>query len=399
MIGCANWECIKRVVESAARHTGIYGLVVVSLLALSGCTLWFLHIPYQGTRPLVKIGLAAPFEGLDRPLGYEALSGVKLALAERNAAGGVGGYMVELVALNDFGEPEEAYLQAGEFAADADVLGVVTGWSDETARASLSGYSQTGLAVVVPWSVAPELADSYSGMLFLAADVQRLSRVLAEAVVAVDPYRVVVIGEEPSAALYAEAIAALGREAQIVRPPSSLDGASLTQWATIMVSGRIRSPDALVVTADGSEAGEVLQALSSRGWAGFAFGGAQTGSVHLISVAGNAATGLTFVSPAPAGADLSPSVQGDSMAERSRLAPRAVLAYDATQVLLDAIEIAIRSDGYPSRQGVATALPQVRRDGLTGTIVFDVAGRRVDAPVWLYNITYKQYPGEVLASP
>ncbi len=332
-------------------------------------------------------------------MGYEALSGVKLALAERNAAGGVGGYMVELVALNDFGEPKEAYLQAREFAADADVLGVVTGWSDETARASLSGYSQTGLAVVVAWSVAPELADSHPGMLFLAADIQRLSRVLAEAVVAVDPSRVVVIGEDASAALYAEAIAVLGREAQIVRPPSSLDGASLTQWATIMVSGRIRPPDALVMTVDGSQGGEVLRALSSQGWAGFAFGGAETGSLHVISVAGNAATGLTFASPAPAGADLLPSVRGDSTVDQSRLSPRAVLAYDATQVLLDAIEIAIHRDGHPSRQGVAAALPQVRRDGLTGTIVFDVAGRRVDAPVWLYNITHKQYPGKVLASP
>jgi ABC-type branched-subunit amino acid transport system substrate-binding protein len=87
------------------------------------------------------------------------------------------------------------------------------------------------------------------------------------------------------------------------------------------------------------------------------------------------------------------------MVEQSRLSPRAVLAYDATQVLLDAIEIAIRSEGYPSRQGVAAALSQVRRDGLTGTMMFDVAGRRVDAPVWLYNIVHKQYPGEVLATP
>ena len=76
-----------------------------------------------------------------------------------------------------------------------------------------------------------------------------------------------------------------------------------------------------------------------------------------------------------------------------------MLAYDATHVLLDAIELAIREDGYPSRRGVAAALPKVHRYGLTGDIAFDAIGRRVDAPVWLYTIKDKQYPGQVLRLP
>jgi ABC-type branched-subunit amino acid transport system substrate-binding protein len=85
--------------------------------------------------------------------------------------------------------------------------------------------------------------------------------------------------------------------------------------------------------------------------------------------------------------------------ETANLGPRAVAAYDATQVLLDAMELAVGRDGYPSRQGILAALPQVERRGLTGTIAFDVAGRRVDAPAWLYNITHNEYPGHLLASP
>ena len=51
----------------------------------------------------VKIGLVAPFEGAQRALGYDVLAAVRIAIAEQNAAGGVGGRAVALVALNDEG--------------------------------------------------------------------------------------------------------------------------------------------------------------------------------------------------------------------------------------------------------------------------------------------------------
>ena len=65
------------------------------------CSLLLAACSLSGSvKPTVKIGLAAPFEGLYRDLGYEALHAVRLAVRERNAEGGVGQcYLVELVAL------------------------------------------------------------------------------------------------------------------------------------------------------------------------------------------------------------------------------------------------------------------------------------------------------------
>lgn len=345
----------------------------------------------------MKIGLAAPFEGLDRPLGYEALAGVKLALAERNATGGVGGYKVELVALNDFNEPTETRLQASEFAADPAVLGVITGWTEETARASLSVYRQVGLAVAVPWSVHPELADRGSGVVLVAADAQRTVGILAEAVAATHPSRLAVVADGPSAAIYVESVDALGMEPHIISPPGALDSEVSQEWAARLVPDQAWLPDALILATDGALAGETLLTLVNQGWDGATFGGVEAGSVHLVNVAGSAADGLAYVSPAPAGHDVS-QTEGHSALGKEGLGPRGVLAYDATTVLLDAIELAIREDGYPSRPGVIAALPEVRRHGLTGEIAFDATGRRVDAPVWLYNIVDKSYPGRVLFS-
>jgi branched-chain amino acid transport system substrate-binding protein len=411
MNGCASWEPIERLSKLPQKQVSgrrirttrfpaaqyvIHKIIIICLLVLTGCAsrpMAFSSL--GGTQPLVKIGLAAPFEGLNRPLGYEALAGVKLALAERNATGGVQGYSVELVALNDFGEPDEARLQAREFAADPAVLGVVTGWTDETARASLPVYRQAGLGVVVPWSIHPELADPESGVVLAACDEQRAAEVLAEGAAATSPSRLAVVADGPPATVYVESLKALGMEMQVVSPPDALDEETLQEWIARLVFGRARPPDALIVTTDGALAGEVLLALAVNDWKGATLAGAETGDVHLVDIAGNAAVGLAYVSPAPAGQDLS-QAEGSLAHGIKELGPRGVLAYDATSVLLDAIELAIQKDGFPSKQGIVAALPEVRRYGLTGEIAFDRAGRRLDAPVWFYNIVDKSYPGRVL---
>jgi branched-chain amino acid transport system substrate-binding protein len=414
MIGCVNWESIKPLSEPSQRRGGdwiinnlhslssryaVLGILTICLSALAGCMFGSPQLSLAGTRPLAKIGLAAPFEGLGRPLGYEALTGVKLAVAERNMGGGVAGYMVELVALNDFGEPDEARLQAREFSADPAIMGVITGWDNETARASLPIYRQAGLAVAVPWSVFPELADRESGIVLVASDTRQVGKALAESVVAASPKRLAVVGDELAAARYAESLEAFGLKPLLVSLPDSLDSERFKEWATQLVSDARLAPDALVLTTDGALAGEVLLALRDLSWQGLAFGGAEAGSSEVVNVGGGATDTLLLVSPAPAGVNVVRGRGASPVSETARLEPRAVAAYDATQVLLDAMELAIRQDGYPSRQGIVTALPQVRRQGLTGTIAFDVAGRRVDAPVWLYNITHNEYPGQLLASP
>lgn len=121
------------------------------------CCLW-LAACCANVRPTVKIGLSAPFEGRDRDLGYEVLYGVRLAVRECNDGGGLRGrYLVELVALNDFNEAEEAVAQAYEMDADPDVMAVLGGWSPETLAAAAPAYDELALAFAAPpaaWSGA-----------------------------------------------------------------------------------------------------------------------------------------------------------------------------------------------------------------------------------------------------
>ena len=364
-------------------------LLLAGLLALVGCA----PGAYGSTRPLIKIGLAAPFEGLGRPLGYEALQGVKLALAHRNAAGGVGGAMVELVALNDANRPDEARLQARELAADPAVLGVVTGWSGGIAAAALPVYRQEGLAVVVPWSVPPQLADPAAGLVLVAADSARIARVLAGRLTAEESREVAVTGDAQAVAPYLDV---LGERAGAVPLPEGPGREVLREWVARLVLARPPPPRALILAAEGASAGGIVQALAETSWSGTLLGSADAGSTSLVDVAGEAAAGLIFASPAPAGKDLAQAIEGRAGLPLEELAPRAVLAYDATNVLLSAIETATRTEGKPTRAGVVAAMGAVRVQGLTGDIAFAEDGRRPEAPVWLYRIEANGYPGELV---
>jgi len=111
------------------------------------------------TRPVVKIGLVAPFEGRYRDVGYEVIYAVRLAVREANAAGGVAGYSIELFALDDSGDPAMAVTQAHKLAADPQVVGAIGHWLDETTLAAAPAYAESGIPLLAT-TAAPALDPS-----------------------------------------------------------------------------------------------------------------------------------------------------------------------------------------------------------------------------------------------
>jgi hypothetical protein len=120
-------------------------LVIICGLLLVACS-----VP-GSVKPTVKIGLSAPFEGRYRDLGYEVLHAVRLAVRQRNGIGGVGDrYLIELVALNDFDDADEAVVQARKMSVDRDVLGVLGAWSAQTGGPAAAEYERLDLALLAP---------------------------------------------------------------------------------------------------------------------------------------------------------------------------------------------------------------------------------------------------------
>jgi ABC-type branched-subunit amino acid transport system substrate-binding protein len=114
-------------------------LFVALSLCLSACT---------STQPVIKIGLVAPFEGRYRAIGYEAIYAARLAIREINARGGVNGYRIELVALDDRGEADRAITAAQQLIIDPQVMAVVGHYRPATTAVALTEYCARDLPVV-----------------------------------------------------------------------------------------------------------------------------------------------------------------------------------------------------------------------------------------------------------
>ncbi len=111
-------------------------LLLLALLPALGC---------RSVPPAVKIGLAAPFEGRWREIGYDAIYAARLAVREANESGGVAGYRVELVALDDGGDAQQAAAAAAALAADPDVVVVLGHWLPDTTAAAAPVYAAEAL--------------------------------------------------------------------------------------------------------------------------------------------------------------------------------------------------------------------------------------------------------------
>jgi ABC-type branched-subunit amino acid transport system substrate-binding protein len=353
-------------------------------------------------RPTVKIGLVAPFEGRYRYVGYDVIYAVRLALREANAAGGVGGYSVELVAYDDGADPAMAVEQVRKLAVDPEVVAAIGHFREDTTAAAWSTYDREGVPLV-----APTALDLPSGC--ARADVCRFYRlgpgvdVLASALL----QRLELSGHGRVAVLTdgGPLGAALQRDAQQNGLSISVVSPRDPDWLhDVQASGA----EAVLCDAGPVAAGEAVAALRETGWQGAFLGGPELAAPDFVAVAGRAAEGAVFVTPWPFPADVPAFAAAAAFAAGAAFAaayqsvsnglppgPFAAPAYEATWVLLDALQRDIAAHGTPTREGMTEALRDTDREGVLGLIRFDAGYSWGDAPLYSYRIGAKGVPAPI----
>lgn len=341
-------------------------LPVLLALMLTACS-----VP-GATRPTVKIGLVAPFEGRYRYVGYSLFAAVRLALREANTAGGVGAdshrYSVELIAYDDGADPSIAREQAEKLAVDPQVVVVIGHFREETTRAALPIYASEGLPLVAPAVLAPELTVAEGTVIRVGPDADVIAAALAAQV------------EGSHAGLITDG----GPLGQALERKVAERGITLSPVLTAVE--RLPSdplPPAFFCTAPPTQCGEALAALHARGWVGEFIGGPDMASGEFGAVAGEAAPGARLVTPWPFPQDLPGCTEFVTECTRISLGippgPLALPAYQATQRALCALEWAIAQEGTPSRQSVALGLTATSCKPLTG-----FCGEPVEK-IWTYQ--------------
>ncbi len=337
---------------------------------LSSCT------GLVSTKPVVKIGLVAPFEGLHRHLGYDVLYAVKLAVRERNTAGGVSGHKVELVALDDGNDPAQAPLQAGKMMVDPDVMGVIGHFSDEAALAALDEYHRAGLALITPVAADAVTERGYPEVFRLNARNDLLGMEAASHVVEElgMSHLAVLRGDDDLADAFAQMAEQLG--ATIV-----LDAdADLTFHVS-----RFTSVELIFFGGGAVEGAEIIAQAREAGVEAIFMGGSGFDSAQLVQIGGEAVGGTLYITAVPK-INTGDFVAGYQASTGRSPGPQASMAYDATRVLLEALARAIESGGRLSREAVVVELHALQDyPGLIGPITFDNNGDLVDPETYVYR--------------
>lgn len=372
-----------------AVHTARRLFLTVFLLFFASCT-------FPGAvRPTVKIGLVAPFEGRYRYVGYDVVYAVRLALREANAEGGIAGHGVELVAYDDRADPDMAPTQARKLDVDPDVVGAIGHFREETTTEALPAYAEAGLPLVASTGIGtPRWDGAAVHVLGPSADRVAAAVILqAEALTGDGAVLLVGAGGPMTEALQREArekgLPVRAETVDAVDPASSLEE-GVAQEAHVVV----------VCDLDPVEAGEVVAALRGRGWEGDILGGSALAMSDFAAVAGDSAVGATFVTPWPLPEDVPGggafSASYSTVSGGTKPGPLALPAYEAAWMLLEALQQA-GSQGDLTRQGVASALPEVERDGLLGHLTFGAQGVASDLELFWYRFDRDGVP--VLIEP
>ena len=156
-------------ISAFSAPSAVYLTVLLGAMLLIGCG----GHP-ASTEPVVKIALVAPFEGNERSVGYDAIYSARLAVREINSRGGLNGYRVALVALDDGGDPELAREVATSLVRDTAVVAVIGHGLPETTEAVVSIYAQANLPFIQlgqppfapfpPKQLPPEFITNYEAV-------------------------------------------------------------------------------------------------------------------------------------------------------------------------------------------------------------------------------------------
>ncbi|MDO8670225.1 MAG: branched-chain amino acid ABC transporter substrate-binding protein [Dehalococcoidia bacterium] len=381
---------------------------VVIAMSLLGQQILAAGCANQGAtfRGTFKIGLVAPFSGMNSAIGYNMLFAAKLAISEWNDSDRLKGYRIELLAQDDRIEAVAGLTQAKKMSLDYDVLGVVGHPSSASAFAAAAAYSKAGLAMITTEASADTLSTGdYPGVFRLSASDSQVQAETIKFISTTLKAQKLAVVADPQAehSRFSDQLnekLLISRMSSIISETLKPDQTDFSGLAQRMAAS---APQVVVFKGDYLNAGSLLSQmrLSKVGSAYIA----DIGSLNalFLKTAGNSAEGSYLIAPALSPTDI-PSAAGFVLAYRAISGldplPSAALTYDGVNLILTAFERSLNGtpDGArPDRQSVIQAIGVLRDyPGLSSNITFDQNGGVRGAKVYFYRITGLRFPGEMV---
>lgn len=349
----------------------------------------------------IKIGLMAPLTGSWASEGQDMKQIVELLADEVNAAGGVLGKKVEIVAEDDAGDPRSAALAAQRLVTQ-DIAAVIGTYGSSITEASQNIYDEYELIQVATGSTAIRLTEKGLKYFFRTSPRDDEQGKVAAKVLAQKGYKKIAVLHDNTS--YAKGLADETRKLLEAQGTEIVFFEALTpgerDYTAILTKLKGAEPDVIFFTGYYPEAGMLLRQKMEMKWDVPMIGGDATNNSDLVKIAGKeAAAGFYFLSP-PVPQDLdAPEARAfmDAYRKKYDAVPGsvwAVLAGDAFRVLVAAIE----KSGSTKTEDMAAYLHESLKDypGLTGKISFNEKGDRVGD---LYRLYQVDATGEFVLQP
>lgn len=342
---------------------------------------------------VVKIGHVAPMTGAQAHYGRDNENGVRMAIDDLNAQNVViGGRATrfELVPEDDAATPSQGPLAAQRLCS-AGVAGVVGHLNSGTSIPAALVYNQCGIPHISGAATNPRLTQlGYKTTFRIIANDNALGVGLANyAADTLGARRVAIIDDRTA---YGAGVAdtfkrtALARGIQVVEQQYTNDKA--TDFMTILLAIRAKSPDAIFYGGMDPQAGPMIRQMDQLGMNNIKFiGGDGICTSELAKLAAGSVV-LDNAFCAEGGASLASMPGGTAWKSRydakysaNQFQVYSPYTYDATFVLVDAMKRAASVDPR-----IYTAkLQETNYRGVTSTITFDANGDLLNPPITIYK--------------
>ncbi len=358
------------------KKTVFVALAVIAVLALVGCG-------KQGGGA-IKVGMIYNMTGSQASLDAPSANGAKLAAKEINAAGGVLGKKIELVAYD--GKSDAATIaNSATQLTQTDKVMAMFGFSDsDMVMAAAPVAAKAGIVFVTSGATSPKLPDQVPDMLYLACfgdNVQAAAgaEYAFDTMKAKTAYLLIDKGMEYTLLLgkyFKERFVELG--GKIVLEDTYQGGDKDFSAQITRLKGQKVQPDLLYIASGPDDVGTIVKQFRDSGIKKPIMGGDGYDTPLLVQVAGAGAENVYFTThslmDASLGTDAVKKFIASYQAEYKTPPENAFagLGYDTMKLIADAIKRA----GSADPKAVRTAL-QATKDlpGVTGAISYQEGSR------------------------
>jgi branched-chain amino acid transport system substrate-binding protein len=363
----------------------------------------------------IRVGINLPFTGADAHDAELIKDGAMLAIDEANAAGGVAGYKIDVLQLDDGTatagqyDPAQAATNARKMVSDDSVMAAIGPQMSGSGKAMSPILSEGGLATITPSSTNPDITDpKFAGQYRPKGKAVYFRTVTTDAFQGpnmanyfADTLKVKSVYVLDDSGAYGVGIAdAFQRQAE-KRGIKVLGRDQLNpkeaDYTTTLTKIKSLNPDALYYGGV-SQAGvkvvkqsyDIVPSIIKAG------GDGVLGAEILTGAGFPAAEGWYATNAAPDvldNPDAKPWVERFFKKYSQQPENYSITAYDAALVILDAIKRVAASGKDVTRDAVRDAIQQSHVKTLQGTVSFDANGDIQNRIVSVFQITRNdKYP-------